>query len=154
MKNLPTAPERILKPSVKSKPLAVKNFCLAFSPDTTITLFCMWHGLSVIKEREDNDTYTQKFELKDILACGMETPVQKVVTLAEEAVDLKKREARRIFGFVCSNLLQGRSKEENQEKRDSSDSKLGGEPRGEKGSGCRVQAYAIGHDKDRRRNVD
>lgn len=34
-----TAPERILKPSVKSKPLAVKKVCLAFSPDRTMTVF-------------------------------------------------------------------------------------------------------------------
>ena len=114
----------------------------------------MWHKLSAFKEREDNDTNAQKFELKDILACSMETPVQKVVPLAEEGVYLEKREARRIFGFVRNILLQGRSKEDNQEKRDSSDSKLGGEPRGEKGSGRRVQAYAIGHDKNRKRNVD
>jgi hypothetical protein len=34
-----TAPERILKPSVRSSPLAVKNVCLAFSPETTTTVF-------------------------------------------------------------------------------------------------------------------
>ena len=34
-----TAPERILKPSVRSRPLAVKNVCLAVSPETTTTVF-------------------------------------------------------------------------------------------------------------------
>ena len=36
---VPTAPERILKPSVKSRPLAVKKIRLALSPETTITVF-------------------------------------------------------------------------------------------------------------------
>ena len=44
---VPTAPERILKPSVKSRPLAVKKICLALSPDTTITVF--WGEIYVNK---------------------------------------------------------------------------------------------------------
>lgn len=48
---------------------------------------------------------------------------------------------------MCAILLQGRSKKDNQEKRDDSDSKLGREPRGKKSSGGRVQACGIGHDK-------
>ena len=84
----------------------------------------------------------------------MESPVEEIVTLAEEGIDVEQGEARGVFGFVCTVLLQGRSEEDNQEKCDNGDSKLGCEPRGEKSSGCRVQAYGIGHDKDRRRSDD
>ena len=59
---------------------------------------------------------------------------------------MKKREARQILWFICTVLLQSRSKEDNEDKCNEGNSKLGCEPRGEKGSGCRLQAYTVWHD--------
>jgi hypothetical protein len=47
---------------------------------------------------------------------------------------MEERETRKMFGFACTILLQGRSKEDNQEKGGNSDGKLGRETCGEKAS--------------------
>ena len=46
------------------------------------------------------------------MARGVETPVQKVITLTKESYDMEEREARYVFRFINAVLLQGRSKEE------------------------------------------
>ena len=78
----------------------------------------------------------------------METPVQKIITLAEEGVDLQEGETRKVFRTVRTILLQDRCKEDNQEKCDDRNGELGRETRGKEGGDCSMQAYAIGHDKE------
>jgi len=80
------------------------------------------------------------------LANGVKSPIQKIIAAAKKIGYMKKREARQILWFICSVLLQSRSKEDNEEKCNEGNSRLGCEPRGQKGSSCRLQAYTVWHD--------
>jgi hypothetical protein len=88
--------------------------------------------------------------LVNVLTNGVKSPVQKIIAAAKKIGYMKKREARQMLWFICTVLLQCRSKEDNEKKRNESYSKLGCEPRGEKGSSCRLQAYTVWHDGGKR----
>ena len=82
----------------------------------------------------------------------MEAPVEQIVTLAEEGIDMRQRETGQMVRFA-GIPFKGRSNDGDEDESNNSDIKLGCKPCGEKGSSRRVQSYAVWHDREGRRRL-